>query len=372
MSLDAFRGMVIATMFLVNVAGSDPAFPEWFEHRGWNNGRHGQGLADFVFPWFLFIVGAAVPFSMNFGRGANKSAMRKVANALRRGVTIYLLGTLLWCATIAFDPKTPITLRVFLHWDILPLIGFAYFVGVLVWLLPLWLRVGFVAAVLVAKWLVISMIAHPEAGLVDWLRHLTYQDWLRSRFGWGGTLLTQGMPSAATAVLGSLTSAVLISGWKTPAARSGAILLGGTLFVILSVVWHAAWNSHPLVGMPYSKDYFTSSYVLLAAGSGAVILGIFHELCDVRGLTNLTALRVPGLNAIAIYFTAECIWKMVMVRWFVACPDGSSAWAITAVKAWLQSVAGSATGSWLTVALYMMAYWFFSYWLYRRKLFIRV
>ena len=76
MSLDAFRGLVIVVMFLVNVAGMDPAFPAWFAHRGWADGHMGNGLADFVFPCFLFTALPTRPGSPVLGATQTRSRLQ--------------------------------------------------------------------------------------------------------------------------------------------------------------------------------------------------------------------------------------------------------------------------------------------------------
>ena len=61
-------------------------------------------VTDLVFPWFLFIVGVALPFSMHYGRGAQLSAPRKLLAALRRGLIIYTLGLILDAASAGLTP----------------------------------------------------------------------------------------------------------------------------------------------------------------------------------------------------------------------------------------------------------------------------
>ncbi|MEM7516545.1 MAG: DUF5009 domain-containing protein, partial [Planctomycetota bacterium] len=68
-ALDAFRGFDILAMLLVNVSWDRNAFPSWMFHRGWAEGRQGVTFTDLVFPWFLFIAGVCVPFSLQRGRG---------------------------------------------------------------------------------------------------------------------------------------------------------------------------------------------------------------------------------------------------------------------------------------------------------------
>lgn len=372
LSLDAFRGLVIVMMFLVNVAGADPAFPEWFEHRGYNAGRHGNGLADFVFPWFLFIVGCAIPFSMASGRGAGQPAWRKVLAALRRGTTIYLLGTLVWCASSAYKPDEPgrlhhaIDATVFLHWDILPLIGFGYAVGVCLWLLPRPVRVAFVAGVLVFKWLSLTQLTHPDLGRVVWTDHDSMDRWIRANYGWFGTLLTQGLPAASLVVLGSfLGNALRPTDATTPFGRASAVFAAGALATVASYALHR-WN------LPYSKDFLTSSYVLVMAGSAAMTLALVYWLVDIRRATTLQALRVFGVNALFAYIFAELTWKMALTRWFAVTPGGGSAWLITAWKAWMQRPLGPTAGSWAHVASYILVYWLFCRALYRRKIYVKV
>ena len=55
-ALDVFRGVTIAAMILVSAPGSWESVYPWLEHAPWN----GCTLADLVFPFLLFAMGAAV------------------------------------------------------------------------------------------------------------------------------------------------------------------------------------------------------------------------------------------------------------------------------------------------------------------------
>jgi predicted acyltransferase len=353
-------------MFLVNVAGRDQAFPEWFAHRGWNGGKMGNGLADFVFPWFLFIVGAAVPFSMNSGRGRGQPVWRRLLSALRRGVTLYLLGTLLWCATIAYDK--PITLDVFLHWDILPLIGFGYVVAVVLALFPRWVQAAFVVAVCAGKVVLLNVLSGPGEGAAApfWPLDANAQSQLRASLGWTGTMVTQGLPAAAATVLGALTGDWLRASPVVPLRRAAWLLCAG---VVLAAV---GWAGHAFGGHPFSKDFFTATYVLYMTGTAAAVLAVFYALIDAAKATTLVPLRVLGMNALAIYILAEFLWKTALMKWKVTTPDGSGALAITAAKAWWQLLARETAGSWLLVASYIAAYWCVAWVLHRKRIYVKV
>jgi len=84
-SLDVFRGVTIALMIFVN----DGAGGYWFfEHATWN----GLQLADVVFPWFMWIMGVCIPFSI-------KSLVKKktpmgvaLHNVWYRSLKLFMLG----------------------------------------------------------------------------------------------------------------------------------------------------------------------------------------------------------------------------------------------------------------------------------------
>ncbi|HEX6625412.1 MAG TPA: heparan-alpha-glucosaminide N-acetyltransferase domain-containing protein, partial [Pyrinomonadaceae bacterium] len=60
-SLDAFRGLTIAGMILVNNPGTWGAIYDPLEHAAW----HGWTPTDFVFPFFLFIVGVSITLALS-------------------------------------------------------------------------------------------------------------------------------------------------------------------------------------------------------------------------------------------------------------------------------------------------------------------
>lgn len=394
LSLDAFRGLVIFTMFLVNVGGTDPAFqlgtwaPEaarsWMPHMGWNAGRMGNGLADYVFPWFLFIVGVAIPFSMSSGRGQALSPARRVFTAFIRGLIIYLLGSLLWAASIGYKPADPaarylgpITLSIFKHWDILPLIGFGYFAGVVLYLLPRWVQVAFLLTFLMFKWWTIQGMQTASA---DWLKLLegrsSMHHLINRHWGWWGVLVTQGLAAACLVLLGSWAGQILRSSHWPRAVQVRNLLISGGGVTLVALVW---WL---LLGFPFSKDYFSSSYILIAAGTGTLLLAAMVYIIDLRKWTTLPFLRVFGLNALFVYIFAELTWKTILMQWHVKLPaamqpadvgaPAASSVAITAFKAHLQSWTNQTLGTYLLVALYILTYWLFCYALYRKKWFVKV
>ncbi|HEX8522368.1 MAG TPA: DUF5009 domain-containing protein [Tepidisphaeraceae bacterium] len=97
-SLDIFRGITIAAMLLVNNPGKGAAFAP-LEHADW----HGWTPTDLIFPFFLFIVGVAIPFSMS-KRGPRKSKLHLIGTIWFRAFSIFLLGALLTALPFSMSP----------------------------------------------------------------------------------------------------------------------------------------------------------------------------------------------------------------------------------------------------------------------------
>src|SRR3954454_6606802 len=90
MSLDIFRGLTVAAMIVVNNPGSEDAFAP-LKHSAWN----GCTFTDLVFPFFLFIVGVSLTFSVASRMDRGESRGRLMTHVLRRGATLFALGLFL-------------------------------------------------------------------------------------------------------------------------------------------------------------------------------------------------------------------------------------------------------------------------------------
>jgi len=90
-SLDVMRGMTIAAMILVNNPGDwNAVFPPLL-HADWN----GWTFADIVFPFFVFIMGCAMPFAFARRQARHGAEWRGTARILRRAAMLILLGLVL-------------------------------------------------------------------------------------------------------------------------------------------------------------------------------------------------------------------------------------------------------------------------------------
>lgn len=401
-SLDAFRGFDIAAMILVNMTWNREA--NWIQlfHIGWNEGNQGATFTDLVFPWFLFIAGVALPFSMSRGRGATLPAWRKLLSAFRRGLMIYTLGLILDAASGGQ--------LMFLKWNILQLIGAAYFLGVCVSLLPIWARAIIVILILSLKWYVLSVMHHPDHGQSVWYfavdgevvgnRYaqgavpvngeqvfksimLTWRDDLplAGTINWGpflnwATNVFNLLPATAVVIMGGFVGLYLMRDTARRASTAWKLIACGLAGWLLSWIWNL---SHP-----WSKDFFTASYALLAVSTGASLLGLFYLLIDVdrswrfpQGLgwvgdRAIGFFRVLGVNAIAVYFANELMFKLIMTKWRVPALDAEDH-VLGAYRGLLSQLLGSGVMMDLAFALSWLAvWWLFAWRLDRKKIYLKV
>jgi predicted acyltransferase len=89
-SIDAFRAITMLLMIFVNDLILDERVPAWLEHA--EEGQDRLGLADTVFPAFLFIVGLSIPLAIRFGHEKGMSRKSTFLHILRRGVALLIMG----------------------------------------------------------------------------------------------------------------------------------------------------------------------------------------------------------------------------------------------------------------------------------------
>src|SRR5437773_1550708 len=141
--------MAILGMLLVNNIALDTATPRPLTHAPWNGGLY---FADLVFPWFLLIVGVAIPFSAASARAKGVPSWRYDLKILTRVVTLFLLGCLIDSSTYRYPT---------FDLGVLQLIGLSYLMAALLYDLPLFRRLLVAAALLTTHWAAIRFLPIP-------------------------------------------------------------------------------------------------------------------------------------------------------------------------------------------------------------------
>jgi predicted acyltransferase len=336
-ALDVFRGLTIAAMILVSTPGSwDFVYP-WLEHAPWN----GWTLADLVFPFLLFAMGAAVPFALERRRGTPRGVRSHV---IRRATVLFALGLLL----NAIQTPPPIHLATFRIPGVLQRIA-------LVFLAVSWIterlstraQIGVTAAALAGYWIALAaapLSAEANFGAVIdrqvFGHHMLYPLWDPE-----GLLST--VPAIATALCG-----VLAGDWlkeRGTAHRAWWLWVAGAAATGVALLWDRV--------LPINKNLWTSSFALFSAGAAAQLLAICYWIVDVNRWRSWSLPFVAfGRNPLAAYFLSVGL-DAVLVRWSVAGAGSLKAVLYrTAFVSWLRPCCGSEAAA-LGYALAYVALW---------------
>jgi predicted acyltransferase len=288
-SLDAFRGLTIMLMILVNSPGSWNHVYAPFRHAEW----HGCTLTDLVFPFFLFIVGSAMYFSL--GRTGFEPGRKTLERIGKRTILIFAIGLSLNAAS-SYTWSSDFRIM-----GVLQRIAIAYLIASLIVLFGSGRRavLASIALLLLGYWAI--LIAYggesPYALETNAVRivdlHVLGAAHMYSMNGvpFDPEGLLSTAPVIATVLIGFEATRYLASiPERTQAAVRLALL--GVLLAIAGWAWGQLW--------PINKALWTGSYVLYTGGWALMVLASFVYLMDVRGF-NFRPLQAFGLNPLFLY-----------------------------------------------------------------------
>lgn len=200
---------------------------------------------DLIFPFFLFIVGVAMAFSVVTRREAGASRGALVRKALVRAAILFGLGLLLQ----GFPRYDLAHLRIP---GVLQRIALAYLAASLILLyLGRRARVAVAAALLAAYWLLVTRVPVPggAAGVLEpgrdlgaWLDRVVFGEahlWAQSRT-WDPEGLLSTIPAVATVLTGLMAGTVLRSDRTVP-RRLAILLAGGIALAAGGLAWNASF-----------------------------------------------------------------------------------------------------------------------------------
>lgn len=316
-SIDALRGLTVAAMLLVNGAGDwDHVFP-YLEHAAW----HGCTPADFIFPFFLVIVGVSLSLALT-PKLAQAPALL-LRQIFWRGVKIVALGVALHVVATLLIPG-----REFRLLGVLQRIGVGFIVvGILFVLVRRALFLyGMFAAILLAYWglLLWGGSLEPHLNIVDrfdtyWLGKLAYSYNAVTGLAQEPEGLLSSLPAWASIMMGLQAAHCLRH------QRRGRLLILGVVAMSVGALWSLV--------LPMNKQLWTPSFVLWTGGFAYVLIALAHELVDRRAWP---AFGVSfGVNAIFAYAGS---WVLTCVL----AATGAQDWIYASVfTAWLTPMWGA-------------------------------
>ncbi|MGH7997850.1 MAG: acyltransferase family protein [Brasilonema sp.] len=367
-SLDVFRGITIAAMILVNMAGvAEPNVYPPLLHVDW----HGCTPTDLVFPFFLFIVGVAMTFSLSKYTDDNKPTASVYWRILRRAAILFALGLLL----NSFWNKDLSTIRIM---GVLQRISLTYLLAsVAVLNLPRkgqWILAG---VLLIGYWLAMMYIPVPgygagvltrEGNLGGYIDRLIIpQAHLYKGDGFKNLGDPEGLFSTIPAVVSVLVG-YFAGQWIRAQPVKSRTSIGLVLFGIgcLIIGWAWGWT------FPINKKLWTSSYVIFASGWALLLLAACYELIEVRRMRRWgKPFEVMGLNAISVFVASVLLIKILLrtkVGFGENAPNAYD-WIYQNVFAsWAGAVNGSLLFAIVTVLLWVAV----AYIMYQRRWFFKV
>lgn len=348
-SVDAMRGCTVALMLLVNDPG-DGEHVYWpLEHAQWN----GCTPTDFVFPFFLFVVGVSIALAIGprVERGEDKGALTRAA--MKRALRILLLGVainvLAWLILPGAHLRFP---------GVLQRIGVC-FAGAALFAIYTQARVQWavLVAILLGYWglLLAGGTMEPFANIVSradfavFGRFVYLIDPATGR-GHDPEGLLSCFPSLATCLLGLRAGQWLRDGKMKP------LLAAGVVSLVLGYAWSMAF--------PFNKNLWTSSFVLWTGGWAMLALALFHVLVDQRGWPAIG--RRFGVNAVAAYAGSE-LMQILLPGLGVQDPLYRHAFA-----GWITPLAGPYVASLAYSLAFVAVWWLIVYAMDRRRIYLKL
>lgn len=385
-SVDAYRGFVMLLMMAevlrfrsVSELLPDSRFWKFLAGLQSHSEWVGCSLHDLIQPSFSFLVGVALPFSMASRRARGQSFGRMSLHAWWRALLLILLGVFLRSTHAG---QTNWTFE-----DTLSQIGLGYGFLFLLGFRPVrcqWIALG---VVLLGYFAAFALYALPPADF-DFAKVGVTAEWLRehghtgfaahwqknSNFAWafdtwwlnlfqrmkpfvangGGYSTLSFIPTLGTMILGLLAGGVLRSD-RTGWARVRWFVTAG----IFSMV--AGWLLGVLGICLVVKRIWTPSWVLFSGGWCFLLLGTFYAVVDLwRRKTWAFPLVVIGMNSIAAYCIAHLFDDFLVKN------------LKTHLGQNFFKFAGVAYGPFFLGLAVLSTYWLILFWMYRRKLFLRI
>lgn len=364
-SLDVFRGITIAGMVLVNNPGSWAHIYWPLGHAEWN----GWTPTDLIFPFFLFIVGAAIPLGL--GKRVERGDKFKdlFLKIVYRTIVIFLLGEFL----AGFPYFQLSTIRIP---GVLQRIAVCYFFASIIFIKTRPRTQAIIAiALLIVYCLLMKYVPTPGYYVGDLSKEGSLASHIDRRI-FGPHIWKQGivydpegllstMGALATTLFGVLTGHLIRSKDRTPIEKVAHMFIAGVCCVIVGWIWNA-W-------FPINKSLWTSSYVFFTGGLALQFLGLCYWLIDIKGYQRWTKpFVIFGVNAITLFVGTGVMARLLgLIK--IPRPDGSH----PSLQGFIYN---NAYASWLApnkaslaFALSFILLWLFFMWLlYRKNIIIKI
>jgi predicted acyltransferase len=358
-SLDALRGFdmfwIMGAEELFHTMAKATNAPFWevisnqFTHPAWN----GFHFYDLIFPLFLFIAGVATPYSVGRELQKGKTKSQVLWRVVKRALILVLLGII---ANNGLEIKPLSEVR---FGSVLGRIGLAYMFANIIYIYSkqraqlIWF-----CALLIGYWLLLKFTSAPGYPAGDLTMEGNFASYIDRSILPGRLYLVihdpEGLmstiPAIGTGLLGILTGNYLKNSETNEARKALNMAIVGIIFISLALLWN--------LDFPINKNLWTSSFVLNVGGISLILLALFYYIIDVLGYKIWAFFfKVIGMNSILIYMSGHFIdWTYSTNSFFI----------------WLGQIVGNPYGAVIMAICFVMVKWVFLYFMYKKKVFLRV
>lgn len=353
LSLDIFRGFTILLMTIVNNPGNWSAIYPPLAHAEW----HGCTPTDLVFPFFVFIMGTAIPFAMPEKKWDTLVFQKIVVRSLRifclglflnffshieiaglEGIPILMVRiiiTLLVAYALlgSFTPKVKSALvfgllgcMLFLAFSgieayrevripgVLQRIGIVYFFAAILYLKSDYTK-QIVAAMLLllGYWAIMTLIPVPGIGPANFDKGTNLAAWLDNALLnghlWGAvkTWDPEGILSTLPAIASGIIGVLMGQFFQQPIPKieiAKKVALTGIGMLLLGLIWGSVF--------PINKSLWTSSFVLYTAGIGSLCLIVLYYIIDIKQYSKWCKIVLYwGVNPMIVFFFSGIIPRIL-------------------------------------------------------------
>jgi predicted acyltransferase len=358
-SLDALRGFdmfwIMGAEEIVNSMAKSTGSSFWngfanqLTHPAWN----GFHFYDLIFPLFLFMAGVATPYSVGRELEKGKSKNQLLLRVIRRGLILVLLG-IIYNNGLKIQPLSQIRFG-----SVLGRIGLAYMFANIIYLYTkeraqaIWF-----GSLLIGYWLLLKFTSAPGFHPGDLTMEGNFASYV-DRMIMPGRLylgihdpegLMSTIPAIGTGLLGILAGNFLKNGIVSQQKKALRLFIIGVVFLGLAQLWN--------LDFPINKNLWTSSFVLNVGGYSLILLSIFYYIIDVLGYKKWAFFfRIIGMNSILIYLSERFInWGFSTNEFFQ----------------WVGQLVGNPFNIVAMAICFVLVKWAFLYFLYLKKVFLRV
>lgn len=355
-SIDFFRGL---TMFLLigestrlysHLMSTDSEFIRFiftqFDHHEW----HGLYFWDLVQPFFMFIVGVAIPFAVanRQKKGDSEKTIRN--HAYKRSLLLLFLGWAIYC----IGPGK----IVFRMQDVLTQLSVTYLVAFLIRNKSFWFQMILSISIILIMDLAYRFF--PVEGFNQpWVAYQNLGAWANNKIEgvdkasiWASI---NAFSTIAHTVWGVLCGKLLMSE-RTVNEKIKILIIAGISGLVIG------YSLDLLNITPIIKKIATSSFVFASGGYAILGLTFSYWLIDVKKIfiNGSKMFRIVGMNCVFIYIFFEVGGASLVYKIFTPFTFSLLSWA------------GEITVGIATSLLVWAALWYICYWLYKNRVFIKI